>query len=289
MKKLLVNLSVTLLAASLLTACAGASSGRGTAEPDDAAPEMAETVVSATPAPTAAPTPEPEPMVLAWVETHPDPMASMEGETIPDSWTEKLYTPEGLLAEELTGPMEGTADTRVAYSYDDRGFLTQEVHSSLVDGAWMVESTVDYANDDHGNPLTKTTTSGSGFQQVQSFTYEYDESGRWIRRDWGDPTFPMWDVREYTGDGQACTEYLYYPGEKLRMVSTYDDAGRVLREEDMDNGEVVGFRQYTYDEQGGLICITADYDTDNLPVLDLWKYTNTYEPLSQALVQAAEE
>lgn len=285
MKKLLANLSVILAAAAMLTACAGnhaadsASTGMPAATPG---PVQAESTPAPTEAPT--PTPEPEPMVLARVETHPASKAGMEGGVVlRDTWTEKRYSPEGLLLEELSGPVDGTADTMVEYSYDDRGYLVRETHSYLTDGVWQMESDNEYTNDDYGNVLTWITTNSAGFQTEQTYTYEYDEKGRWTRRGQNDPAFPMWSIREYSGDGMACTEYLYYSGEKLRMISTYDDAGHLLREDDVDNGETGGFREYTYDDQGGLICVTTDYPDDELPVMDMWEYTNEYAPLSQVL------
>ena len=288
MKKLFVHLSLIAMAAAMLTACTGGDSAVSTASGTREAAAVPASV-AATPAPTPAPTPvpsptpEPEPMVLARVETHPAPEASMEGVVMRDTWTEKRYSPEGLLLEELTGPVDGEADTRVEYSYDDQGYLVGAVHSYRMDGTWQMESSDAYTNDEHGNALTWTMTNSSGFQTENTYTYEYDDQGRWIRKDQNDPTFPMWSTREYTGDGMACTEYLYYSGGNLRMISTYDDAGHLLREEDVDNGEAGGFRQYTYDDQGGLICVTVDYPDDELPVTDMWEYTNEYAPLSQAL------
>lgn len=291
MKKLLINLSLTLAAAVVLTACGGQVSGRGVSSeaPGDASAVSAALTAStsvvpaptAKPDPTAAPTPTSEPKVLARSECYPQ--ASMEGPVQEPSWTEYRYTPDGLLAEEVSGPLDGEANTRVEYTYDDQGYLVTEVQSSLVDGAWQVEFTNEYVNDDYGNCLTWTSTSNAGIQSTRSYTYEYDEQGRWVRQDQPDPTFPMWSTREYSGEGQACTESLYYPGGKLRMVSTYDGEGRLLREEDVDNGEVCGLRERTYDDQGGLICYTVDYDS--MPNTDLNHYTNEYAPLSEVLAE----
>lgn len=289
MKKLFVNLSLA-AAAVMLTACAGNQSGRG-ANPEQPAETAAVSDVGATAAAASeaepTPTPEPEPVMLARVECYPDEMASMEGGVVlPDTWTENYYTAEGLLAESLSGSMGGEADTRVKYSYDDQDFLVRADHECLENGAWQTDYTDVYENDAYGNVLTQTTQYADGSQWQLSYTYEYDENGRWTRRDQVNTGFPMWSTREYTGEGHACTEYLYYSGEKLRMVSTYDEAGNLLREQDIDNGEESGFREYTYDDQGELICVTADYPTDNLSVMDMWKYTNTYAPLSQVLADA---
>lgn len=288
MKKALTILSMTLLTAAVLTACAAE-------ELPQSNPSSAAATAVSTPAPTASPvpsatpspTPPADPLMLSRTVCQPDPLASMEGGvTLPASWTEKRYTAEGLLAEEWSGPLEEAADSCIRYTYDDQGFLVEEVHSSLSEGSWQVVQTSTYENDAFGNPLTQTNMLAQGSLPDKSYSYLYDEEGRWVRQDLNDPSFPTWKIREYTGAGLACTESLYYPGDVLRMVSTYDEEGRLLREEDRDGETVIGYRQYTYDDQGGLICVRVDYASDELGPMNQFVYTNTYTPLSQLLVDA---
>ena len=292
MKKRLMILSMTLLAAVALTACAAG-------QPAGSSPAAASVASVSTPAPTGTPTPAPtatpsptsapqeDPMMLSRTVCQPDPLASMEGGvTLPASWTEKRYTAAGLLAEEWSGPLEEAADSCIRYAYDDQDYLVEEVHSSLQDGSWQVVQTTTYESDQFGNPLTETNLLAEGSLPDKSYSYLYDEEGRWVRQDLNDPSFPTWKIREYTGEGLACTESLYYPGDVLRMVSAYDAEGRLLREEDRDGETVIGYRQYTYDEQGGLICVRVDYVSDELGPMNQFTYTNTYTPLTCLLVDA---
>lgn len=109
-----------------------------------------------------------------------------------------------------------------AYAYDDRGNITQE-ESRL----YLEESTVEkksFYHYDSMSQLIEAVEKESGKAAVTT-TYTYDPAGNRLQM-------------ETKG-----------AGETLRVDYTYDEAGRLVKEQDDQNGETT----YTYDKAGNLI------------------------------------
>lgn len=164
----------------------------------------------------------------------------------------------------------GGTEYTMHYTCDEAGrVLYQEM---VQDGT--VTETNTYTYDSHGSQLTLQIVYNGEWEVNFSFTYTYDDSGNKLTcHEYQDNELIGWQEMEYDADGREIASVYIYPDGSvshstactwegnteirtqydetdtlsITTLTTYDDAGNILRQETQQDGVVISSTEYTYE------------------------------------------
>ena len=175
------------------------------------------------------------------------------------------------------GYFKDSADPRAAEMLEKFVFVPTKLTEEHSDSGQNIVTT--YTYDEAGRLLEEKMTGNSQWNTPvnKQDTYVYDPDGRVVKRTYCHDNHTFIETYTYNDNGDELTYSYFLDGDEeafSRRVSTYDDRGNLIKQENID-----GFDEwdnytltYTYDEQDRILTRTRIGYSDNATV-----YTYVYD------------
>ena len=144
--------------------------------------------------------------------------------------------------------------------YDDNGNVIEQILIVNTDTGYQI-STYKYSYDEEGRRLSANYLSHDGV--AVSYNYEYDEKGNNVKIKYQDPSRIIEYTMSYDEQGREIREEIVNNGELVILNTSYvtDEQGRIVKKIWAYEGYGEEYFDYTYDEKGNLVkYVFTEYD-----------------------------
>lgn len=191
--------------------------------------------------------------------------------------TEQTFDGQGnMVLEELYGGKEGERlKKRSVYSYDERGNVLRS--EEYLDDALGTRNRIwEYEYDDKNQKIKGVLIATEEGQNDTTYLYSYDEAGKLVEQK-RIREREFCEIRKYTyneaGDILCESSNIPSKGDVWKDTTyqyVYDDAGKIVKLERFDEGELYCTIEYTYDTAGNML--TKKETSVDLIAAGLWSY-----------------